>query len=248
MNTSAVSSATMSPLATRLSSLAPLATADLDALRTAERDARKLPARREFVTEGDHVAGARAVLSGWACRVRVLADGRRQILGFVLPGDLIGLCRHSHPIAPTTILAVTEVVTCAIPPAEPGTGLFEAYARSAALDEHHLLAQITRLGRLSAYERLADWFLETRDRLAIAGLCGADQFTSPMTQEMLADTLGLTSVHVNRMLQALRRDGLISSRSGMVTLPDRPRLAKLIGYKPAAVTFDRPPLATMAKG
>ena len=238
MSTSTGPVPAMSPLATRLSALAPLKATELEALNAAERDQRRSPARRELVAEGEPVVGPRAMLSGWACRQRILADGRRQILSFLLPGDLIGACRQTNPLAFTAVLAITEVVTCAVPAAEPGSGLAEAYARSAALEEHQFLAQITRLGRFNAYERLADWFLETGERLAVAGLSAADHFPLPLTQELLADALGLTSVHVNRMLQALRGDGLLTSRGGTISLPDPSRLAKLVDYKPARVSSD----------
>lgn len=225
-----------SALSTRLSRLAPLSPAELQTLKAAESDERRSPARRELVAEGDPIRQRRAVLSGWACRQRILPDGRRQILGFLLPGDLIGVCQHRNPIAATTILAVTELLTCPAPAAEPGGGLAEAYARSAAFDEHYLMAQITRVGRFNAYERLADWLLETRDRLAMIDLAGGDGFRLPLTQEFLADALGLTPVHVNRTLQAMRRDGLLASQGGMISFPDVARLERLVGYSPVRVS------------
>lgn len=217
-------------LSTRMSRLIALDADDLELLTTAERNARRSPARREVIREGEPIRERRALLSGWACRQRILADGRRQILAFLLPGDLIGACQHRHPLASTTLLAVTELVTCPAPAARPGSGLAEAYALSAAHDEHHLMAQITRLGRLSAYERLAEWLLETGDRLALAGLAAPDAFRLPLTQEFLADALGLTPVHVNRTLQAMRRDGLLTLVSGVISFPDRARLERLVGY------------------
>lgn len=229
--------ATGSAFSLRLSQLSQLDEDELQALGLAERDQRRWPARREIVAEGAPVREPRALLSGWACRQRILSDGRRQILSFVLPGDLIGVCPQSNPVSSTTILAVTEVVTCAVPDARADKrGLAEAYALSTALDEHFLFAQITRLGRLSALERLADWILETHDRLLFAGMADPDRLPLPLTQEFLADTLGLTSVHVNRTLQTMRRDGLLTSRAGMIVLPDRDRLERLVDYKPARVT------------
>ena len=221
---------------TRLSRLTPLAAPELAILQDAERDQRRTPARRELIGEGQQIRERRALVSGWACRQRILKDGQRQVLSFLLPGDLIGVCRHSNPIALTTILAIHEVTTCAAPHPET-SGLAEAYARSAALEEHHFIAQIIRLGRLNAYERLADWLLETSDRLALVDLAAEDRFALPITQEMLADALGLTSVHVNRTLQAMRRDGLVHLQGGMISLPDRGRLVRLVDYKPARVCF-----------
>lgn len=224
-----------SPAIRRLSALANLSPTDVEQLRVAAGAARTLPSRREFVTEGEPIREPRIVLSGWACRTHVLRDGRRQVLSFLLPGDLLGVCGQANPVAPASVLAVTEVVICSAPNAADGGGLAEAYAMSAAIGEHYLLRQVTRLGRLNAYERLADWLLEIRERLALAGLADGGQFAMPLTQEVLGDTLGLTSVHVNRTIQALRSDGLLTLRGGQVSLPDVPRLAALAEHRPVHV-------------
>lgn len=228
--------AALKAMSTRLSRLAELSADELEMLQAAEREQRRLPARRDLLSEGEPIGGPRAVLSGWACRVRTLADGRRQIVGFVLPGEFIGLCQHRNPLAPTTLLAVTELVTCPAPRSEPGSGLSEAYARSTAFDDHYLIAQVTRVGRLSAYERIADTILELQDRLAVVDPAAAVRFRLPLTQELLADALGLTAVHVNRTIQALRRDGLLAWQNGTISFPDRSRLEKLVGYAPIRIS------------
>jgi CRP-like cAMP-binding protein len=218
---------------TRLSALVEF---DIDgrlALEQAAKSRFTCPALRELLGEGQRVVQPSILLGGWAGRMRLFADGRRQILGFILPGELIGFCPHRDPLAATTITALTEL---SLAPAPEGDALAGAYALSHALEEFYLFRHIARLGRLSAYERLVDWLLEMRDRLAISGLATADRFPVPMTQEALADTLGLTSVHVNRMLQLLRREGLIVSRGGVVHLPDPARLEELVDYRPALVT------------
>ena len=227
-----------SPLATRLSRLVALGDADMAAIAAAEREQRRWQARREILGEGEPIRDRRAILSGWACRQRILPDGQRQILGFLLPGDLIGMCRHPDPLAPTSIMAVGEVVTCTVPDEKSRSNLSTAYALSGALDEYYLLAQVTRLGRMTAAERLLDWVLETYDRLALVDLARDDRMPAPITQEFLADTLGLTSVHINRTLNALRREGLLTSSGGTIGIADRVRLAKMVGYQPARVTLD----------
>lgn len=118
MSTINAAAPNMTSLSTRLSRLARLEPDALDALKAAERDQRRVSARREVLREGEPIRERRALLSGWACRQRILSDGRRQILGFLLPGDLIGVCHHSAPLASTTILAVTEMVTCPAPDPE----------------------------------------------------------------------------------------------------------------------------------
>ena len=203
------------------------------ALSIAERDRRRFPARREMVSEGDAIRKPRAILSGWAYQQRILTDGRRHILNFLMPGDLIGFCDHRTPAGSSSIVAVTEVVTCAVPDAVAGSDLAEAYALSVALDRHYLVQHAIRLGRLTAQERLIDWMLETQGRLMLAGLVSGDDFTTPLTQELLADALGLTNVHVNRTLQVLRRQGLLSLHGGAISLTDRALLRSMVDYRPS---------------
>ena len=219
----------------RLGALAPLADADRQALGVAVESKRRVAARKEVLAEGEPIRRASVLLTGWACRVRELKDGRRQILGFVLPGELIGRYQHTQPCAPNSVLALTELMLCPAPEPVPGSGLAEAYAISAALEEVALLRQVTRLGRLTALERTADLLLELHDRLALGGMANGRTFSLPVTQETLADVLGLTSVHVNRTLQVMRRDGLLTLSGGTVSLPDRARLAALVDYRPATV-------------
>jgi CRP-like cAMP-binding protein len=219
-------------LASRFSQLAPLDPVELRALEDAETALRTVGAHREIFEEGRPVAPPSIVVSGWAARSRVFADGRRQILGLLLPGDLIGSWRHRQPRAATGTLALTEVTLCPAPrPASPDGALAEAYARSAALDEFYLYRQIARLGRLSARERVADLLLEVRERLAVVGLASPDRFPLRMTQELLADTLGLTSVHVNRTLQSLRRDGLLDLAGGIAYLKNIDVLTRLADHR-----------------
>ena len=221
----------------RLAALAELAPAELDRLRAAAAAARTLPQRREFVIEGQPIREPRLVLSGWACRTHTLSDGRRQVLGFLLPGDLIGFCHQPNPIASASMLALTPLTLCLAPtPESEAGGLAQAYAVSAATSEHYLLRQITRLGRLNAYERVADWLMEIRERLALAGLADDGRFSLPLTQELIADTLGLTNVHVNRTIQALRKDGLVTLQGGMASFPDMRRLEAVIEHRPAQVS------------
>ena len=236
MRASVLAAAAPSSAIARLASLAALSSAEIDLLHEAERSHQRFAPQREIVPEGAPVREAAILLSGWACRVRQFADGRRQVLGLLLPGDLVGMYLQREPLAVTSIHALSEVTLCPAPDAAGQPELTEAYARSRALEEAYLFRQVARLGRLSAYERIADWLLEIRDRLTAAGLADDRRLPMPLTQEVLADTLGLTSVHVNRTLQSLRRDGMIEWRGGVVHLIDPEALERLLDYRPVAVT------------
>lgn len=112
----------------------------------------------------------------------------------------------------------------------------QAYAIGEALDEAYLLGHIVQLGRLNAQERIGDFLLEIYERLSLAGLTVGGSFEMPLTREMLADALGLTPVHVNRMIQQARRDGDLMWKSGRVLLRDPERTARTIGRQRPQVT------------
>jgi CRP-like cAMP-binding protein len=221
---------------TRLSSLTLLSSEEMDALSTAEGTRQHVRAQGEILVEGAPVREASIILSGWACRVRQFPNGRRQLLGLLLPGELVGECRQRSALATASVIALTDVTLCARPDPRARPGLAEAYAVSAAIEESYIFRQIARLGRLTAYERILDWLLEVQERLAIAGLAEGGRFPLPMTQEMLADMLGLTSVHVNRTLQILRREGVLELSGGSVLLREQDRLAELVDYRSVTVT------------
>lgn len=211
--------------ANRLGAIARLSDSARRALWLAADMPHRVAASRDLVQAGQRTHGSMIVLEGWLGRVKLFSDGRRQILSFLVPGDVIQEPCTAHPTAPSTITALSDALLCPAPAPE-AEGLGEAYAVSAALDETYLLRQIARLGRMSAYERIHDWLLEMHERLILARRAGPDSFAMPLTQEMLADALGLTSVHVNRTLQSMRRDEVLEWRGGVVRLKQRSRPAE----------------------
>ena len=191
----------------------------------------------ELLVEGDFARRPRFVVSGWASTQRLLSDGRRQVFGFALPGDGVGVYPRMSPPAPFTVVATTPVETV---DAEPfleavrlgdSPGLLKAFSAAARHEDQMLLDHIVRLGRQTAYERVAHFLLELHDRLAAVGLAEQQRFPLPLTQEILADTLGLSIVHINRTLQQMRRDQLIEWRSGMATVLRREVLASMCDYR-----------------
>lgn len=222
-------------IAQRLALLAPLDDVSLQVLRQLV-EVHALGCGAELVGERATLCKPLFLLSGWAARLRSLADGRRQIIGFVLPGDGVRLARRPHPLAAGTVVALTpvKVVDASAPAralrADTPASLMDALHLAACLEERNLIDQVLRLGRLTAYERLCHLLLEFHTRLRLAGLVQRDRFPLPLTQETLADASGLSNVHVNRVLQELRRDRLIELHGGMAVLLDRPRMAHLCDY------------------
>lgn len=211
-----------------------------DAVRAARclGPSRTVLPRHELVVEGERLHAPRVLLDGWGCRIKLLSDGRRQIVGMLLPGEVIGFCHRPLPTAVTTVIAATRVTLAELPPLrtlrtdQAHTTLRDALEISATLDEIYFVNHITRLGRHTAYERMAHFFLEMRDRLRLSGQCRGERFAMPLTQEMLGDTLGLTAVHVNRTLQQLRRDGMLDLQQGELLLHAPDELVQLADYVP----------------
>jgi len=219
-----------------LSGLAPLTGAEFELVRRCALRSERVQTGAVLHPGGDKIV-PRLILAGWACRVRELPDGRRQILGFLLPGDAIGLGACARPLDRAPVVALTRVDSAdasslAVIVGEGRSahqGLARAVETAAELELERLLNQLVRLGRQSAYERTAAWLLETRARFARAGLVENDAFPLPITQETLGEALGLSVVHVNRTLQQLRREGLLELRTGKARLPDPDRLAEVAG-------------------
>jgi CRP-like cAMP-binding protein len=196
-----------------------------------------IQAGRPFWRPGQAVC-ARVIISGWACRQRTLPDGRRQIFGFLLPGDTVGLNVNATALDQISTVAINRVESMdALMLREILTLGDDRYARlSAAVEETrrlqdvYLLNHVMRLGRQSALERLAHLILEIQERARHAGLLQGGRFPMPLTQEVLSDALGLSIVHLNRTLQQLKRDGLIEIKSGQVAVLDPRRLETIADY------------------
>ena len=210
----------------RLRSLAPLSERESALVLGLGAQRQTNPAGVELYREGSAIGRPKVLLDGWAARCRVLPDGRRQIFTFVLPGDAIGLCSRSEPVALSSTIGLTRTITAdaasladaAYQRNDDFEGISLAVSVAGTLEEASLLDHIVRLGRQTAYERMAHLLLELRWRLMTVGLGTERKFPMPLTQEGLADALGLSIVHVNRTLQQLRREGLVEARSGYVEI------------------------------
>lgn len=206
----------------------------------------------EIVSRGDDPGEAFVVSSGWAARYISLEDGRSQILNFMLPGDVYDLQVFVTDGSDHSIMAVNEVKVLEIRRQEMLT-LFDGTTRAGAAfwwcavqEEAILREQIVRNGRRSARERVAHLLLELHKRALIVGHGRGETFHLPASQAMLADALGLSFVHVNRVLREFEKAGAIERKRGQVTLKDRESLVELSEFKedylhldefPARLTF-----------
>lgn len=225
----------------RFADLSPVEVNLIGSLTTRTED---YAAGTELVAEGQTLDSPRLLLSGWACRFRMLPDGRRQIFEFILPGDVFGLCLRPQTIALTTAISLTPVVVAdasalgdaIINKSEEYPGLTAACHNTTSLEEAYLLNQLMRVGRQTAYERTAHLILELHERLSIVGLADDTTVPIPLTQEIMADALGLSVVHLNRTLQQLRRNQLIEFKSGLVRLLQPDQLAEIADFRPPRIS------------
>lgn len=195
-------------------------------------------AGEEFIAIGQPMKTSFIVQSGWAIRYVLLASGRRQIISFALPGDILGFHAKFKRTATYYAAALTSLRVAAVAPDQ----FVDAYRLhpniSAGLSwcsarEYTILGnQAVRLGRLAADQRIVHFLLELWHRLALIDANEGMRLDAPMTQGDLADTLGLSLVHTNRQLAKLRRSGLITVENGYITLNGIERLTEMSEFNP----------------
>jgi CRP-like cAMP-binding protein len=215
-----------------------LSAEDEDAILALCSKVREVGARRDIISEGDNPENVHVMMEGWAARYKVVDDGARQITAFLLPGDFCDLHvailgEMDHGIVALTPAKVAYVPHQAMEELQrERPELVRALWWATLVDEAVLRSWIVNIGRRDAQQRIAHLFCELHARLKLVGLVTAGQFDLPLTQEILADALGLTPVHVNRTLQRLRSDDLIVLKSGELTILDIEGLRKLAGFDP----------------
>ena len=200
-----------------------------------ERQARHEPGD-DIIAEGDHSPDCHVVLTGLACRYKMLPDGARQIMAFLVPGDLcdaeifiLKSMDHSVGALTPTTTALISGDTMKRLLREPGC-MAEALWWGTMTDLGVLRERIVDHGRRGARERIAHLLYEMLVRYRMVGLAPGNVFAFPITQADLADATGLTPVHVNRMLRDLRADKLIDWKGSAVTVPNPPGLKELAGF------------------
>ena len=215
-----------SPLALRLEAFARLSHDDHQAIAKITQNTKTVPPRRDLIREGDPPRVVQLVLDGWACRYKTLPDGRRQIVGFFVPGDFCDFNIYILKEMDHSIGAVTRTKVAEIQPEEM-EWLTANHPRVAqALWWHELVSVAIQrewtlnVGQRTAYERIGHLLVELFLRLRSVGLTEGDSCDFPITQTDIADATGLTAVHVNRTLQELRKQGLIELQSRTLTIPD----------------------------
>jgi len=163
------------------------------------------------------------IQEGWACRYRLLSDGRRQITALYLPGDYCDPQWVLGGVSSQPVVAITNVRALRLPCRLPSRADFDgqhAFWKALAGMIERQTNWLVSLGRMTALERIAHLLLELFDRMRQAGLAYGQQCAMPLTQIEIADMTGLTPVHVNRTLQSLRARELIELQSKWLRIPE----------------------------
>lgn len=237
-------------LGRKLSSAIRLTNAESDCIEALQKREKRLIAGQDLVRDGEAYDLTYVVKEGWAIRFKMLSDGRRQILNFALPGDIIGLFSPLFETADHSVAALTDMVVHPLDPASTVEMFGEcprlaaAIAWSAGRDEAILSEQVVRVGRRSAYERTGHLIVELLYRLRLVGEADGRSFELPLTQEILADTLGLSIVHVNRTLRRLRENGLLCIKDERVVIGDLEKLTSVSEFSPQYLSAEPLPKKT----
>jgi CRP-like cAMP-binding protein len=229
------------PFVARLLQLVDLNAADLksfDEIIDGELTIRK---RRDLIADGYEYRKLCFVKDGYAVRYKLLRNGKRQILNVVLPGDIVGLPGSFYERAVYAVTAITDLRmhVCALDSyvqlcyRRPQYGLALSWI---AVQEATTYAEhVIDVGRRTPIERLSHFLLELHARLLTVGRAEEKRFTLPFSQEVIADVLGLSVPHLNRMMQQLRAEKLIADSERVVEFIDTGAMQTLAHFQPLAL-------------
>jgi CRP-like cAMP-binding protein len=218
---------------------ATLDAADREALLRACGDIRTVSAGTDLLRQDAPTNALHILLGGWAARYKIMEDGSRFIPALAVPGDICDLdaLRFDHLDYGVTMLSAGTV---AVLPRQRAEALFATNPAiadafwSLALAENSILTEwAASIGRRSASQRVAHLLCELLVRLTVVGKADGHSYDLPLTQEHIADVLGLTPVHVNRTLQSLRSTDLVTVQHRRVTIHDWAALSALCGFRSA---------------
>lgn len=236
-------------LIAKLGRFVPLTEEEKTALLHLSRRGRRFGRGTDLISQGDKPDSVFLLLEGWAYRYKSMLDGGRQIMAYLLPGDLCDVQIFLFEEMDHSIGLLSDAVVAKIPAGEV-LDLMDRYPRieralmwGTLVDEATLREWLLNVGQRDALQRLAHLFCELCVRLSVVNLVDdSDTFILPLTQSELADTTGMTTVHVNRSLQRLRKDGLIVTKGGKLTIPSFDRLAEIAEFSPTYLHTDGPPV------
>ena len=239
-----------SPVVLKLAHGADLSAADREVLENLVRDGQRITARQDLISDGDRPKFVHVLLEGFACRYKTLPDGGRQIMALLLPGDfcdlhvaILGEMDHSiGTLSPCKVARLGRGAVEELAASQPR--IMRALWWATLVDEGILREWIVGMGRRSADRQMGHLFCELLVRLQAVGHASCDGYDLPITQNDLGDILGLTPVHVNRVLQQLRGNGLITLTGKRLIISDVPELKAFADFNPNYLHLQRRAVTT----
>ena len=233
-------------LVRRLNSFSALSEPEIQTVRAMFTGGRRVSAGEDIVCEDEVSTSVSLMVEGLACRFRTMPDGRRQIMGFLLPGDLVDLNgymvgRMDHSVGALASCKLVAVSHQKLHEAlEQHPGLIRTLWAETVADGGVTREWLVGLGRRSAYSRIAHLLCEVVARMKAIGLTDGSVCDLPLTQQELADSLGLSLVHVNRVLQRLRASGLVSLGRRALQVHDWQGLKQAGEFDPSYLSVNAP--------
>lgn len=201
----------------------------------------------DILSEGTQPCHPSLLVAGLACRYKMLGDGRRAIVAFLVPGDFVAPLfqqdnKADFGASALTVCEVAELPRLAERALDGGrTELMRALLRVDLVDRAIQRMWLANIGQCNADKRLAHLLCELRHRLTQVGLADARGVPFPMTQADLADALGLSQVHVNRVMQHLKELGLVRTANRIIQFPHPDLLEAFADFDPAYLRLESPP-------
>jgi CRP-like cAMP-binding protein len=223
----------------KLECYAPLGESDRTLIETLTDATKPVARRTPLVLEGSSTNVVHVILEGFAIRHKVVGDGTRQIFGYLVPGDICDLHVALLEEMDHTVSTISDCVVAQIRRPSILDIVAERPAITRALwwtmlvDEAVLREWVTNMGARNADLRIGHLFCEIHARLKAVGLSSKGNFTLPITQQELADTVGLSVVHVNRSLKVLRERGLAKFHKHLVEIPNIDRMQEFSDFTDA---------------
>ena len=232
------------PIIRKLESIAVLSEEEKQAILCLPLRISKLGPDQDIVRDGDRASECCVIIDGFACRYKLLHNGRRQIMSFHIPGDIpdlqslhLKVMDHSlGTLTPSTVGFVPHESVRELIKQCPAIG--DLFWRDTMIDAAVFREWMVGMGRRSARARVAHLLCEILTRLKAVGLADEHRCELPIIQAELGDALGLSTVHVNRSLQELRGDGLITLRDHLLTIEDWDGLKNAGEFDPAYLHLD----------
>lgn len=224
-------------LVRKLEAFVRLRSDEIDALVALSRFPKLVRSEQVLVHEGAAIDHVCLIVEGLACRYKLLAGGRRQIMGYLIPGEMCDVQFLVCNTADYSVAAIGDAQVVRIPGHKVADlilrypNIARALSMSALVDSAILREWLLNIGQRDAVQKLSHFFCEMKVRMDAVGRVHNDEsFELPVNQAALADTIGLTPVHINRTLQRLRTAGLIRLCHRRLTILDQKRLAAIAGF------------------